>query len=174
MGMFDTFRVVGPNNEFKNGAGQILEHCALQSKDFDCNMNTYYLWDRDLYEDPRSEDIAEDFVLVQQNLIRQFTYSRSKLTGRGRVYCQDGLTKPVLALMPSAGWQGHLSEHWAWCEWDVDFEDGKLVKLAQVKAPTRDDLFNEVKGSFEKSLLDDDHPVSIKHFYDLGFPREKK
>jgi hypothetical protein len=176
MGMFDTFRVVGPNNDqFKNGAGQVLKDAALQSKSFDCNMNTYYLWDDQLYVDYRSEDAGENFFIEgksgSQCLVRTFTYKPSDLTGRGRVYCQDGLTKPVLALIPNSGWAGHLSEHWAWCEWDIDFKDGKMVHLAQVKAPTRDDLFKEVQDSFEKHLIADDHPVAIKHFYDLGFSR---
>jgi hypothetical protein len=157
MGMFDTFRIVGPEDEqFKNGAGEVLRNAALQSKDFDCNMNTYYIYGAQVFEDPRGEDFDEWFHLTVVD-DEQF-----------RVYCQDRLTKPVLALVPN-DWNGHIAEHWAWCEWNVDFEDGKLVKLVQIKAPTREDLFSEVREDFEKCLLADDHPVAAKHFWELGF-----
>jgi hypothetical protein len=172
MGMYDSFRVVGLNNDqFKNGAGIVLKDIELQSKDFGCNMDTYYIWGEQVFESLRSEDVDEAFVLRQEAdgpmLVRNFLHKASKLTGRGRLYAQDKLTKPVLALMPHF-WEGHISERWAWCEWDVDFENGRMVKVVTVKAPTREDLFNEVKADFSACLLDDDHPVAAKHFYDLG------
>jgi hypothetical protein len=173
MGMFDTFRVVNPADErFKNGSGQALKNLVLQSKDFANELNTYYLYDDQVFEDIRLDEEATESFFIEgmagsQCLVRTLSYQASKLTGRGRLYAQDKLTKPVLALMPHF-WEGHISERWAWCEWDVDFEDGRMVKVVTVKAPTREDLFNEVKADFSACLLDDDHPVAAKHFYDLG------
>ena len=170
MGMFDTFRIVNPNDDrWANGEGKLFKNLSLQSKDFDNNMSTYYVWGDRGFECGLREDLDENFIIDQDRLVCALSYRESKLTGRGRLYTQDKLTKPVLALVSAAGWHGNISERWAWCEWDVDFDGGRLTKLVRVKAPTRDDLLKEVQENFGDCLLADDHPVAAKHFWELGF-----
>ena len=178
MGTPDSFTVVDPSDaeRFKSGEGYPMLNVEMQSKTvFEAFCNSYFICSSRLFGRPhthdkwgRHEDPKDQFELVGDVLVRKWPYDFYPATAEGYVYCQDKFTRPVLALTDNE-FRGNLAQRYPWCEWKIKFVDGILIEVEQVKVQTRQDVIDEVKQNFENVLLSDDHPIAIKHFWELGF-----
>lgn len=187
MGTPDTFVIVDPEDakKFLNGDGKPMLDIEMQSRHFGNELEYYYIFGGVAYtqgrrfrhrhgalkHEPQNKLPPEEWAVkftredgAPSILARTEFYRRTKLNNSGIVYCRDELTKPVLALCDGLT---YVQERRPWCEWEIEFEDGKLIRVTPKKIPTREDLIKEVQETFRDYLLADDHPIAIKYFYDL-------
>jgi len=182
MGTPDTFVVVDPEDakRFLNGDGKPMLDIQMQSKSFGSTMDYYYIfggvaygscsrWGRNFGPKDCEAPLPEEWDTVERNgeviLVQAVPYRRSSLNHSGLVYCTDNNTRPVLALADNR--HNYIQERYPWCEWEIEFKDGGLVRVTPKKVQTRADVIGEVQDKFSEVLLADNHPIAVKHFYDL-------
>jgi hypothetical protein len=174
--MYDTIYFIDGHGVTR-GAPQCAEgHLLLgdlQTKDFECNLDTYYVFNRTLFLQPGglgaiARRLANpelyagpDYVRHDKALVitHKTVAELAPFTGVIHVYTHCRECLPVLVHSVSAGWNGGIVEHEPWCEFAVTFKDGQLTEITPVSVETRD----QIKARLHDVLPDTDM-VAQRHF----------
>ena len=171
MGMFDSFYAAD-----EESAKQIVcaaghpQSSELQTKDLECDMNEFYIFNRKLFKverrgDPKKNSniqIAnEELVIEHRTYAKPCSLTKSILAYRCCKECD-----PII-IERDAGLWGSISERYVWNEWELFFDNGFLVRVVPVKQQTREDLRAEILKGGCDHVLDDDDRIAKKHLDQL-------
>lgn len=162
--MFDSVVMAGPKDALLCAAGHELRN--FQTKDLDCAMNTYYVFEGCVYEaardgwslrqEPQYLPGLEGLAVISRGFAAPVGLSVSKLD----VYtsCEECL--PVLFEGTPHAFSDQVHEQRPWVEYELEVDRGRVVSSAPVKLESRDDV--RKKGNWV-SIPDDDR-VAKRHF----------
>jgi hypothetical protein len=173
MGMYDRFVFLETDHLTPGcAAGHHFVDVELQTKDFDCNLDTYYVSKELLYIEygglrtnivtPQKRERVDNALITTW----QTRAALMPFTGTANGYTSCHQCLPVLELRESA-WGDPVQEHYPWCEYQLAFRDGKLWAVTPVRVETRD----EIRAKWPGSIPDTDH-IAQKHFERLRIQNE--
>lgn len=158
MGMFDDVRFVDGTGP-KCAYGHV---CAdLQSKDWECDMTTYFVHDALLYKRGRG---ATETYSRDGDLLTAMTFvkhSRVAEHGTYEVHTFCRACEPIY-IAKQHGWGGNVDEVQPLLSWNLIFTDGVLAKIEPVETPTREEYRRECAQD-GYALLKDDDVVVLAH-----------
>lgn len=161
MGMYDTIRLCGAGAP-RCDAGHPLHE--LQTKDLDCSMSEYSVFDGQLYrpaaertESSRLDDQGR-LVLTQ---IRTAKAATITMEARAYAYCTE--CRPVLFLRDAALAHDYVDERRPWCEWRFLFRDGRLERCEAVRIESREAVADALRRE-GLEVLDDDERLARLHY----------
>lgn len=161
MGMFDSIYKVLSGKRISCAAGHDQIDVEMQTKDLECNFLSYYICNNKLYRSNNNPQTSFDLKDTLQIVHRTSTEPCS-LTKSITVYGGCKICDPIIFERGGNLW-GRVGERWVWCEWELFFEEGMLLKVEPVTLETRDQLRAKMlKGGCENILPDDDR-VARKH-----------
>lgn len=176
MGMYDNVHFINSGLITPAcAAGHVFEDVELQTKDFDCNLDTYYVFTGTLYCEKggmRSELVRPVAREADDKALVTTWQTRGPLvpfTGSIHAYTHCRMCLPVLEHRPMH-WNDGIVEHKPWCEYLVAFRDGRLTAVDKVRVESRDDVRKTIEA-WGRSLPDTDH-VAQKHFERLAAYRK--
>jgi hypothetical protein len=172
MGMTDTLRLFGADAaRVRCAAGHSAEG-SLATKAFDCSQDDYYVFEAQLYvcrrttEDYEPMPTVEDGTLV---LSRRMAASKLTTTAEVAAYTHCELCDPVVFEREDLDRVDHRH---VWCEWNLIFEHGRLVRVETVRLETRESLREHMLRDGVGVLPDDDR-VAKKHIKQLREGRRR-
>lgn len=160
MGMYDTIHLVGAQAERVTCAAGHPMRDGLQTKDLDCNLDSYKVFEGRLFVDRRGErasSVVTAIRVVGGKLVTSTEDAAESINLNGEVeayaHCSD--CDPVVfeGAHDQTWGEGRLRTVQPWVEWALVFRDGVLVETRPVRNETRDQL--RVKP-IEPALPDDD------------------
>lgn len=169
--MFDTLIILEGHNPVLSGdyikCGHGHTQRSLQTKDFDCTLSQYFLFEDWLYyqsgeaESVREKPVVEDGKLVLRTVSSAALYH---FTGTIAAYtsCQECL--PVLTEGRTVF--ADFTTHQPWVDYEFTFKNGLLEKYHRVQAETRDDVRKKLAEDGLRPIPDEDR-VAKKHFEKL-------
>ena len=160
MGLYDTISV-WPKGEVVCAAGHPLDE--LQTKDLDCSLTHYVVFDRSLFSAGRAgvpSIVQEEGHLVLRRSTRLVAESA---TATVHVYGHCPACRPVLHVRPTGAWGDQVHEREPWAEWELSFVDGRLIRIAPVRLESRDDVRTALRAEGVE-VLDDDERLARMHF----------
>lgn len=172
MGMYDHLRFLDVNDAPKCAAGHRLHEVELQTKDFDCDLDTYLVLDGVLFREygglradvvtvTKREHVDNDVITTWQTKAPLVPF-----TGYVHTYTSCRTCLPVLEYRPGTFGDG-IQEHYPWCEFKIEFRDGSLERVSPVRVETRDQL----RAQWPGTIPDTDH-IAQKHFERLRIEDE--
>ena len=146
MGTFDEFHFVGSDANLVTCAAGHPQFGGLQTKDLDCTMSHFYVFERLLYESPsplsggetrRSVGhLVENGELVE--VVRTRYIPAPRIDGGVTLYTTCMECEPVFFESEHAF--RDISRAQPWCQWIAVFHRGKLVEVQKDRCETRDDV----------------------------------
>ena len=144
-------------------------HCAgghpfaeLQTKSLACAMRRYAVVEGTLYGVAPE---AEETVVSEQEkpvLRRTQALEPERQNATITAYAHCATCRPVLYLA-GAQWGDEVHEREPWAEWQLEFVEGRLVRLVPVRLETRDDVRAALRRE-GLEVLDDDERLARLHF----------
>jgi hypothetical protein len=161
MGMFDRFELVGKNDAVLCAAGHEMR--SLQTKDTDCDADTYLVFDGLLYK-VEQLDVEYEYTLHYKGLASiQKRYAQPVSLGANASVVAYSACEECLPVLTEAEtdsfWGGRLIEHQPWVEYEFLFDGGHLTAVKPLRLETRDELRQKFSGS-----LPDDDRVAKRHY----------
>lgn len=165
MGMYDTISVKDETSPFLclNGHGLY----DLQTKDLDCDLDTYHLFENRLYLEsgPRVR-VTEDCKINELGrlcLISTRTFQRSLITMSISLIAGCDRCEPVLSLKESYYSGGDMvNEAKFYYDFEAIFRDGELFKVTTINHQSREDKIKELRG-YGTQILPDTDVIAQKH-----------
>jgi hypothetical protein len=183
MGMFDTFIWD------KESAPKCLEGHQIfsyQTKDLDCNMDTYYVYKNEVFQYNKHHTTDESVFSTYEkaDISKIAEYPRALLlrrtdmalpcgfTSTVRMYANCQHCRPVLTAGTGPSWNfDRVQENNVWVELDVKIQGGSIKEIAHPKesssfrqAGSRETLKKMLKEQ-GVLVLEDDNPIAVAHFY---------
>jgi hypothetical protein len=165
--MFDSIYVIDEQTaaKFLCAAGHPQRNVELQTKSLECNMDSYYVHEGQLYEYVRREGARAKSVYAVTDAGLTVTETRTfKRYGINRVivcYSQCYTCDPVV-FESEHSFGGRVSERSPRVEFTVSFKDGLLVDVQQHHCETRDEIRAKLLKEGVEVLPDDDR-IAKKH-----------
>ena len=164
MGMFDNLIMLGKSAEFVVCAqGHPQE--ALQTKSLECLLDDYYVYERILY---RTEPTANDRLprprqIEEGKLTLRFESEALRVAHTGGVvaYTHCETCDPIV-YESEASFSGRVSDRRVWVEYELEFRDGRLIKVTALSAKTREETREQMLRDGVAVLPDDDR-VARRH-----------
>ena len=159
MGLFDII-TMWPRGRAHCAEGHPL--AELQTKSLAYAMRRYAVVDGALHS-AAPED--EEAVVSEQGkpvLRRTRALEPERQTATIIAYAHCTTCRPVLYLA-RAHWGDEVHEREPWAEWQLEFVEGRLVRLVPVRLDTRDDVGPALRREGLK-ILDDDERLACLHF----------
>jgi hypothetical protein len=154
--MYDSLRLFGADAlRLRCAAGHALQD-GLQTKDFDCLLEDYYVFEGHLYVKRLRPDVemlvptldGEQLVLTHNDRASPLAFSG---TISAYTHCEE--CDPIVCERECFDRIDHRS---VWCEWDLGFERGRLVRTEPIRLETRDELRKQMTRDGLGVLPDDD------------------
>jgi len=167
MGMFDSFFVLDDQSaaKFLCAAGHPQKGVELQSKSLECNMDSYFIYEGQLYVSARyeHEHIEKAYVITDAGLAatQTTTYKRYGINRTIECYSQCYACDPVV-FEGDHLFGGRVSERSPDVEFEVSFVDGRLNEVRQSKCESRDEIRQKLLKEGLEVLPDDDR-IAKRH-----------
>lgn len=168
MGMYDDVEIVDPRITIACDAGHRLTQ--FQTKDFENAMDRYYVYDRRLFRYRYMSDTRErvrfDLDPEQGNLFIRHTSVASPhgFTGAVQIYAHCETCLPVLYIGEYTSVLNEaVHERQPWCEFSIQFIDGKYVAATSVRVESREGMIAELTKN-GVLVLKDDETIAKRHF----------
>ena len=163
MGMYDTFVIVG-SSELKCAHGHPVT--KAQSKDLGCDLDTYYLFDGELWSGEIRGGCAERFERRGDDLVcvNERELHRVVLTDTVEIHTECNACDPVYILKGPGSWGGERTDkRRPWVELLLTFAKGKLVGVEPSSASqTRDQLRAQLVAGGSAVLADNDPIIAAE------------
>ena len=159
MGMFDTIVMAGPKDALRCAHGHEMRE--LQTKDLECEMLTYYVWDGLLYRGMKRERSEMRYELRGDALVATHETRAVPATASGEVvvYADCEACLPVLVESVHSSWHGYVDERYPWVQYVLRFEGSRLWERRPDRVETRHDVREKHPGA-----IPDDDRVARRHF----------
>lgn len=166
MGMFDDFRIIDEDKRFTCTEGHAISEC--QTKDFDSNMDTYFVIGEQLHMRLAStlphtsfKTISNAVFLVYETKLKIVTRS----VPRAKVYtfCRQCLPVCTLSDTSYVFSDSRVNEHYPWVEFAVKISDGKIISVKRTKESQTRNQLRERLARGGSALLADDDPLVVEY-----------
>lgn len=161
MGIYDTIRLLGDAAPLCAAGHRVAD---LQTKDLDCAMAVYSLHGERLYRPSKERNEAVNIDDRGRLIVTQTQLCEpASISADIRAYSHCGECRPVLYLR-EPGWRGDcVQERRPWCEWQLMFRDGRLVRCDPVRLESRESVANALRREGIEVLADDERLARL-HF----------
>ena len=171
MGMYDSFYIMSAADTEKIScpAGHRMVNVELQTKDLECVMASYHVFEGRLFMLKRNADEqTEPPVMHGDSLIitRRQEGRSVDLTQNVVVYTHCHKCLPVVVEQDSA-WS-RVTGRYPFNEWELKLEKGKLVDVEHVRVESREDVRKTLIKNGVDGVLDDNDRVAKKYLDSLA------
>ncbi|MCL2450192.1 MAG: hypothetical protein FWD17_14690 [Polyangiaceae bacterium] len=166
MGMFDSIFLFGADAARARCAAGHAVGGELQTKDFDCVMAHYYVFEGRLYRSGRYDEREERVPSLEGGnlvLTRREMLTAVDITVEAAAYTHCKECDPVMYESVHSECVDH---RYVWCEWNLIFERGRLTRVEPVRVETRESLRERMLRDGVGVLPDDDR-LAKKHLRQL-------
>jgi hypothetical protein len=164
MGTYDSFYFVGSASELVTCAAGHPQAGELQSKDLDCSMSSFHVFDGQLFEgfsglsmrNNGRESVNHAVENGELVITRTSRYIPAiRIDGGIEMHTVCYQCEPVIS-ESGRSFDGGVSESQPWCQWVAIFNKGKLVEVRKDRCESREDVKAKLGKIGCAPLPDDD------------------
>ncbi len=154
MGMFDSFYFIGDSAKLVRCAGDHMMTGELQTKDLDCTMAHYCVYEGILFKafnGLSNDDLPISYAYEREGdhlvVITRENRALDPLTGDVSMYAHCSQCEPVFYESSVGGLLGSVAHRFPWCQWVVRFDQGRMIWVDAYRCESQKDVVDQLEKS---------------------------